>query len=276
MVILGVDQTGALDSNKRPRPLPCALIYLRNNSWQLLTKDSGENPLSLSCFDSTHITELVSKYLVTSKSENYYVIVDVVIGLPQEFLTLNNSVEEQLKDYMRKTVQVDAWGLEAGKEFFNRILIENSESCNPSKRQVELALGANSVFTPYPFQKNVQTGTFRVWKEMALSDFDDLSFGHFSKNKAKISVIEGYPTLAFKKLMGTKRSNPKEWPSDLEKFFPNIKKKTSDLNQDHLDALLLAIQAFDTLVIKKQSICPLNSLEGGILGANLDLELPTS
>ncbi len=122
------------------------------------------------------------------------------------------------------------------EEFFNSFKQEKFLS-----REIEKQLSANSVFTSRPFQKNIQTGTYRTWKDLSL-DIDKINiWPHLNYNSEYFTLIEGYPTEAWKRLNNTNRFSKDL--SILKKNCPEVEKidiiKT--FSKDHQDASLLAL-----------------------------------
>lgn len=70
------------------------------------------------------------------------------------------------------------------------------------RRACEVAAGANSVFASRPYQRNIQTGTFRVWKDLGTHAEPWLNLWPFAEAAAPGLpwLYEGYPSLAWKRL----------------------------------------------------------------------------
>ena len=181
---VGIDQTGAIDRSGTPHPLPACLINGQEVTFFYLDSFSKKDLLK------------------NIKSINNLVIcVDCVLGLPQE-----------LALPWRKTLELiqahQGYGRIPAKNFFlslsdGRII----------RRQIEIACNANSVFKEKPFQKNIQTGTYRIWKDIAKAPADfAVPFLMEVPKKNQIPIYEGYPTLSWKLLFNLKFRQP-------EKFF---------------------------------------------------------
>ena len=100
-----------------------------------------------------------------------------------------------------------------------------------------------SVFKNKPFQKNVQTGTFRIWKDLGSDkEYENFSFWPYeTESLNKYTVCEAYPSLCRKELKETYKNN--------------IKFKT----KDHEDAYLIALYA------SQFTVSPYGSLKEGFI-----------
>ncbi len=251
MIFLGIDQTGAVFTNGKPKPLPaCAFIdneldffYLSNFSRFEIEKNLG--PLS------------------PSKTK---ILLDCVLGLPR-------AVSLPLRKAISSTKRTQGFGRNVAMEFFRTI--EQQSSVKKPRRIVEVLARANSVFQEKPFQKNIQTGTFRLWKELSQEPlwyrFPYLGEGYDGK---RIPIFEGYPSFSWSALFQVKQRNPKKFLSLFKEKFPSckIRRNSEALMQKDpnlLDAAVLALHA-STLakssfsIPKKQPLYP--PQEGWILG----------
>lgn len=219
--IIGIDQTGAT-LNGQPKPLPCAFIDPRKNSIQL--------GLWLSSFNLESFKNLIPNFL----EQKTLIIVDAVLGFPKK-------LEMNIFEIMTLIGKNQGYGMKAAEVFFNQLKKEYNITGNPL-RSIEKKLGANSVFTPYPFQKNVQTGSYRILKDLSSDEkwynilpFEmDAQFEHH--------IIEGYPSKAFKELLNTKRSR-EMFNFFLESLDLAIYRQ-DELTLDHIDSAILALQAY--------------------------------
>lgn len=195
-IFLGVDQTGAVDSKGKPRPLPACSIVGTEISFFYLPEFSKKQ-----IFD----------HLKPTKNQNVEICLDCVIGLPKE---LNMSWRQALRQ-----ISADSgYGRAAAKTYFD--LLGRGQIY---RRKVEIECGANSVFKEKPFQKNIQTGTFRFWKDISVSEHD--FHAPFLKERPKnrsLPIYEGYPSLSWKLIFGTKNRTPDLLPSLLKEHFPEL------------------------------------------------------
>ena len=214
---IGIDQTGAISSSGKPKRLP--VCVLQNNRIQLfyLPKFSEE--------------------LLDFKPS--LICIDCVLGLPVTVgLTLRNAIAltKVEENFGRRTAQI----------FFNRLAAGQSHN-----RKIESQIGANSVFTIHPFQKNIQTGTFRFWKEMADSPnwfYLPAIPGEKQKKQSKIPVVEGYPSIYWKLILNQKSRMPNDTVRLLRLYFPNLRISRGDQKKiqkdpNFSDAILLALAA---------------------------------
>lgn len=202
------------------------------------------------------------------------ILVDCVLGLPQVLSDLQTPPMEQLKAYMRQAAQTPSWGLRAGQNFFDELLRKHRLRDLP-RRQSEIQLKANSVFTHQPFQKNIQTGTFRIWKDLgsdlqSLSNFLFWPFETLTKPNSHPVIAEGYPSLAWQYL-GNGRRNSQTLGVILDRFRSQIEGLAflTTLNKDQLDAAMLALWGWYTM--QNNLITPIEApdLEGQIWGQTL-------
>lgn len=236
MSFIGIDQTGAVNSFGKPKPLPSCLIEDNKLSFFYLKQFSSE--------------------LVNFKPE--VVCIDCVLGLP-------NSVNISLRQAMALTQNIAGFGRSPAQHFF-----ENLANGETHHRQLELQIGANSVFTVHPFQKNIQTGTFRFWKEMSVNPdwfYLPALSGEKNNRQNKIAVVEGYPSYYWKSLLKQPHRKPDLIIQILKKNYPmfkmNAEAKTQLYKDANLaDALVLALAAQKY----KNEINRRSSTEGWILG----------
>lgn len=217
MIFLGIDQTGAVDRRGRPKPLPACLI--KNNSVSLFYLES------------------FSEKIVLLKPD--LICIDCVLGLPV-------TTQFSLREALAQTKDYKTFGRDVAQAFF-----ANLGAGKKHTRTVEVTLNANSVFTVHPFQKNIQTGTYRFWKEMAESP-DWFYFPALPKEKVRksnrIPVVEGYPSYYWKILLKKNHRTPKELIKILKSAYPKLILKSSDIkllekDENLADALVLALAA---------------------------------
>ncbi len=217
---LGIDQTGAVDKNGTPRPLPSCLI--RNNEVIFFYLES---------FSKDLILGKVRK----KANDNISICVDCVIGLPSE---LDLSWREAIK-----RIRPDAgYGRLAATEFFSKL-----GKKKVWKRRVELLSGASSVFREQPFQRNIQTGSYRIWKDIAKSDRD--FFVPFLDEKpiiGAIPIFEGYPSFSWKLLFNVNKRSPEKVIRFTKRLFPELSISSEQIkllkrDKNFADAFVLAL-----------------------------------
>lgn len=253
-IFLGIDQTGAIDAKGKPRPLAACLIRKKSVTFLYLATFSKEEIL---------------KKVKLSESESLLICVDCVLGLPKE---LNLTWRSALKK-IRKTKH---FGRRAAIDFFGKI-----GKGQIFRREIEILCHANSVFAEKPYQKNIQTGTFRIWKDISMHEKDFYAPALENKiSSGQIAIYEGYPSFSWRLLFGSKTRQPK----NLTKFIKSEKlllhwtrkhQSSVEVDPNLADAFLLALtmKNFNKPVLKMK---PQN--EGWILGfehPNSDLSMLT-
>lgn len=142
------------------------------------------------------------------------IVLDVVIGLPATCWPAwaEGSGGDRPWSLFARAAATPGWGRPAGERFFETLLPGASAATLP-RRLCEHDAGANSVFLTRPFQKNVQTGTFRVWKDLAGGEGGArwANVWAFDRRVAVRSapwIFEGYPSLLWSKVFGHRRRAP--------------------------------------------------------------------
>lgn len=217
--IVGVDQTGATIKGK-PKKLAFSYFETQKNTLNL--------GLNLKSFKLSEFSKFINDF----NNKRVLIVVDAVLGFPF-------SVKISIFDVLREIKSFEGHGLSKGQEFFDYLKKKYIIKNNPL-RKIEKILGANSVFTPYPFQKNVQTGTYRILKDLSHDEkwYNILPYEKQNFNKY---LIEGYPSKAFKELVGTQRSI-----ENFYYFLATLDIKTTfyrSLTLDHIDSAMLVLQA---------------------------------
>ncbi len=200
---LGVDQTGAaLAGGRRARPLPAVLLEVPS---------SGE-PGWVKQVELPDLTRESVLSLLSSRSDREgsqgAVILDGVLGLPEKFRAREESGSGFLWQQFFRAAQMQGedgrrYGRALGEKFFAEIWSGPTDQM--PTRTCERWARANSVFQLHPFQKNIQTGTFRLWRELGQAgkpwihiwpqDCDQVGeFGPW--------LFEGYPSLLWRELLG--------------------------------------------------------------------------
>jgi hypothetical protein len=183
----GIDQTGAVERNGRPKPLP--VCYIAGHEVFF------DYAISFSQKDLLRILRL------NAGEADHWLCIDCVLGLPIDF-------QFSWRDCIQRTLEFPGYGRGPAASFFDSLLLDlpKREVLFP-RRKVEVACGANSVFQKHPFQKNIQTGTFRFWKEIALHPGDFIApavEARSEKNKGAWPIFEGYPSYSWKQLFDLK------------------------------------------------------------------------
>ena len=101
------------------------------------------------------------------------------------------------------------FGMKRAEAFFAHLLEQWGVHGIP-RRQCEQLCNANSVFNPRPYQKNIQTGTYRIWRDMVLGEDGKRWFSLWPFEAAQNEqphVFEAYPTLMWRQLLGVRTRN---------------------------------------------------------------------
>lgn len=252
---VGIDQTGAaLSQGRRARPLECAVLHQAPGSrhsrrWQLTSH-------RLPSLDSeslhTLFRELKLGHLAHSQVA---LIVDCVVGLASGIST------REPWELMRRThlpalsaagVPYPKFGRASAEAYFAGILGEMAPTSPLPRRQCEVLASANSVFLTRPFQKNIQTGTYRIWKDLSTGEDQWLNFWPFqdvAKARQLSWFFEAYPSLVWREVFGVRTRDLKQLRGAVEKTMqPEVKieiKSWPELlkNADAADAAVLALGA---------------------------------
>lgn len=284
--ILGIDQTGAVKPNGQPKSLPVALVKKHSPHWALELPEGSANHW-LRSLELSELKEFFENFHLDLFAARILIVVDSVIGLPKEFQT-SEDARSDIREWIQKASKHPGFGAKTAEVFFDQILKNLNKKqgareilSSYPQREVEIELSANSVFTSRPYQKNIQTGTFRVWKELstktevqgfeAQSTLELVKLWPFEKIRqpgpGTITLAEGYPTLAWRLLNGTSRGKPlNNLPKEQTKVIGSIQNLKGQ-SPDHQDALMLALLAHH-LIQKSLFIPPeTHTIEGDILGA---------
>lgn len=241
-VYIGIDQTGAINAKGIPKPLPaCALIKNEVHFFYLSKLDRIE----------------IERHVGTLNPNQTFVCLDCVLGVP-------DSLEYTFSEVLQKIHIVEGYGRKIASKFFREI-----GDGKIHHRKIEIQLKANSVFQEYPFQKNIQTGTFRFWKEIS-ENHDDFYIPALEKqkNKLQIPLIEGYPTHIWKTALKSKFRRP-------ENLVLILKGLSSELNWNHKHTSLVKkdpnladafVLAFGVKYLYKPTKSKRLNPEGQILG----------
>lgn len=207
MIFIGVDQTGAVQKNGTPKPLPIAVVHTNKK----ICLSVGY----ISSFSNTEIHKfLASQNQREFNKEDIQILMDCVLGLPQDVYTNQKS----FRDFLLLALKHQGYGRSPAQTFFKK-LRGNKPILN---RTAETLAKANSVFVEHPFQKNIQTGTFRLWKELG-TDLQNFYIPYMEPKKSNAyRIYEGYPSLSWKVLFGTSYREPKKFLLHVKKFFHNL------------------------------------------------------
>ncbi|MBC7692703.1 MAG: hypothetical protein H7222_13155 [Methylotenera sp.] len=225
---------------------------IRHGGWQLTSQRLPSlNPQSIK-------TLLHSLKLSQREPSSIALIVDCVVGLA-------SGISSQPPwDLMRAThspilsatgAEYPRFGRASAEAYFLQLLRTAPETSDLPRRQCEILARANSVFLTRPFQKNIQTGTYRIWKDLSETEAQWLNFWPFqdeAKARQMPWFFEAYPSWVWREVFGLRTRDLKLLRPAVEKTFLNKSGKLAveigswpELlkNPDAADAAVLALGA---------------------------------
>jgi hypothetical protein len=248
-IFIGIDQTGAASSNgKKARPLPmCIAMKQKSGSWRFITA-KGRKPLQIGRFQPSVIQETFDQLKLDLNWSQTAIVLDCVLGLPRQVVVGPPKVKPYLWECFGRAAGFSKEGKEFGRDvaeaFFSEFLSQKSQG-HP-KRFCEEVSGSNSVFQTRPYQKNIQTGTFRLWKDLGSVGEPWVNIWPFekkSKHSEKAWIFEGYPSLIWKQCLQSPSRDLKKLRTLCEKAFPKFEMDTwrhLEKSPDLADSFVLA------------------------------------
>ncbi|MFW7377250.1 MAG: hypothetical protein ACOH5I_00400 [Oligoflexus sp.] len=298
--IMGIDQTGAQHPRRAQaaKPLPIALVFRQKDYWKVTVSQSDRpQPLQLNRINYDSLLHLQKS--LQEREGPLIVAIDCVLGMPEAVtcppswgqgrsLMLKLFLEATHYHHKLKDSGEASYGLTVSRDFFRKLQFGDNENKNLPvgrlpQRWVESLLKANSVFRERPFQKNIQSGTFRIWAELGSSNhldrihmwpFDDIQ----RCQAGDIMLMECYPSHLWRADWGINRRNPMLLierilnESNLPIQISEIDRQILENSIDHCDALVNALgfllrwQADPTANLHP-NIPKVMNKEGWILGA---------
>jgi hypothetical protein len=179
-----------------------------------------------------------------------------VLGLPAVlggWQLFDRAIEELRAGEERDSLA--PFGRLAAEAFFSRVLggfgvgaRESSQGVIPA-RECERRARANSVFRARPYQKNIQTGTYRIWREISRARAAFAIWPRDSSEDAasRWHLFEGFPSLLWKKLFGLPSRAPQQLPALLEGLGVQVGPTQSEAlsrDPDLCDAVVLAVSGW--------------------------------
>jgi hypothetical protein len=229
-IIIGIDQTGAVNPSGALKPLKLAVFDLRKKKDPKLISN-----LIIPSLNKDSILKLFEGQLNApiKNQDKVFILVDSVFGLPE---ALDTTFEEMLKSMKNfKSSSGKLYGAHVAHEFFNSFLKINEEV---PKRNVEKIVSANSIFNLHPFQRNISCGTYRVLKDILE---ERLNFGIWpfeNWQDFQFVLSEGFPTFYWKLLFQSKTRNVEVLHEFLKIHYPLV---VLPKDPDFADALVLAL-----------------------------------
>jgi len=211
-VILGIDQTGATYPGRtQAKPLPLVVATRQDKKWKLQTQYKGST-LYLKKLDRLGIENILEQMGVVCPLPQVACIVDCVFGLPAQLLSSSQRGSDYLWEAFFRaadfSLKEKEFGREVAQKFFSHWW-SGPETIRPRRFCEEIAQ-SNSVFQLRPYQKNIQTGTFRIWKDMGSAKKPWASIWPFDERRDQGKeggpwFFEGYPSLVWRKMLGASR-----------------------------------------------------------------------
>jgi len=246
---IGIDQTGAsLNNGKSAKPLPvCVARETEKGKWQVHTQKE-KKPLTLPALTSDHIKDLLECLNLSNGLKKTALIADCVLGLPKAVFHSKKKGSDCLWNLFQEAAAFKLgekeFGRDVAEKFFEHLLPPKSKSY--PRRVCEVWSESNSVFRSKPYQKNIQTGTFRMWKELGQNPTPWTYLWPYSEVENDRNdlpwIFEGYPSLIWKDYLGLSHRNPKK----LKSILANVKTKVAvdswtplEKYPDHADSFVL-------------------------------------
>lgn len=257
-VFIGIDQTGASISKGRAKALPLAYVDARMPTPRLKTTDSSGRALTLETFAQNAIERLLEANDVANavdvvRSSQTAILIDSVFGLPAE-LGLKPGAATLRSLFSRAAHHEGGYGLKAAASFFDAI--RGRDLTGFPLRECEKIAGANSVFRTQPYQRNIQCGTYRIWRDLGLHGSEWVHLRYFERRRPNRPVLfEAYPSLLWRDILKLKTRNRDELTKSLTSLNFNSRDNAAliiepaDLramidHPDHADAGVLALGGF--------------------------------
>ncbi len=219
-----------MDSRGCPRALPTAVLsqpgpndrYLLSTVW-------------LPSFSAKAVGEIIANPSAA------IILLDCVLGLPAR---QDARGEKPLRQAMNAAASHPGFGRKAASDFFSIVL----ENLGPgeSLRACERISNAMPVFLDKPFQRSIQAGAYRFWKDLG-AEPEWCDFWPFTpKPQGRPILLESYASLFWRSILGFPSRKPQEllgWLSSQKswlEFNPqNIGAAAKDPNI--ADAIVLAV-----------------------------------
>lgn len=249
---IGLDQTGATDSKGlKAKALPMAIVH----EDRLYFSDEYGRALTLQSLNRESVLKTLLGLSIFGRDLSKTMIaVDSVLGLPA------NHTPKKTKDLFQLfqqaaqfSVKDRQYGREVAEAFFSRFLTSSKEVI--AARKCEALAGANSVFQFRPYQKNISTGSFRIWKDLGQAEEKWFQLFPFDEPAPQLQdgpwIFEGYPSLLWRTVFGLKARNPQflieklkspEWSAILN--VPQGDLKLLLKNPDLADSVVLAVASW--------------------------------
>lgn len=197
-----------IGDGSRARPLHCAVLVRHGKRWNLRLRDRKRALLKLPSLDPDSIEALLAE---TGARGRVAILADCVFGVAASVLARQvGKPSTEVWRTMRMTLSQTGsarFGRGPAEKFFEMLLGSWEGAGRFPRRRCEQISGANSIFQTRPFQKNIQTGTYRIWKDIAggkgLKPWLNLwPFDSWDPQDARPWIFEGFPSYFWKDLFG--------------------------------------------------------------------------
>lgn len=235
MQFIGIDQTGAWNAAiRKPRPLAMAIIRPELGRWKF-------ECLPLAQFTPQGFAEANVKFESTS----------TLIATDCVFWSHSSQTFKNLKTDFKNAHQWRLIHQRVSREIAQAFFRTHGRPAG-TKRPVDQKMKAQSLYSPTPFQRNIQTGTFRIWSELGENPLNWIGIYPWSPIDSDVNTwaVEAYPSYAWNSIFNSKIRNPKKLPHWIQKRFSKqlivtaSAKALISKDGNYADAAVLALQAF--------------------------------
>ncbi|GEM_PF-1533095 len=213
---LGIDQTGAaVCKGRKAKPLKVCLAKKEKKHWAISTRSPSQQPLTLPALTPSHLKDLLDKFEIDWPNPKLAILADSVFGMPKGVFpkVKGRNSHENLWELFSQTLNHSLgeaiFGMKVSEIFFTRFLKSKTDI---PKRDCEEVSRSNSLFTTRPFQKNIQTGSYRIWRDLVSETTNPwINIWPFATPEDFIMttgwLFEGYPSLVWRDLLGLQNRN---------------------------------------------------------------------
>ena len=261
----GIDQTGAAKhGGLRAKPLPCAVLQVLPDNEIVLHLHSSVDgsKLNLESFNQSCLQNVLTQCGLNGDllmRDRTGIFLDCVFGLPSATWPGGPGLQSLWNLFSGAHSFPGGYGLQPAANYFARILarsaVDISETANKKYpvRNCEILANANSVFRTHPFQKNIQCGTYRIWRDLGATAHPWINIRHFTPSRAVSAdlpwLFESYPSLFWRTLFGQRTRNLQNLREAVTTALPNLRLNKIDWallahDPDIADAAVLALGGY--------------------------------
>lgn len=203
---LGIDQTGAWDLRKnRFQPLPFAKISC----------DQGTPDLEVGTLENLN-PEALARCQIHAEKDSTLILADCVFWpSPSDATDPQATLWDDFASAHLHLREQGRGGARFAEHFFSR-----HGRAPGALRTVDRLLGAQSLYSPRPAQRNIQCGTYRIWSDLGSTPRPWASIWPWALEKGQsrafvsplpVWIAEAYPSLVWQKLFGVSRRDPENF-----------------------------------------------------------------